>query len=312
MFDWIFQKPHKYIISLLLLILALALQTQTGHFGNCVFTVLIIFSSLFLGKKSVFLILIPASLTAWQGAEHFGTRALIFKELLLIATMSVAVITGVSLKNKVTRESRLNKEVIYALINAIDARDKYLSGHSLNVAFYASKIAECLKVERKTKLDVYIASLLHDVGKIGISEVVLAKPTPLSDEEWQLIKKHPSIGADIVRDIDTYAHLAPFIKYHHQHYDGGGYPDAIKGEEIPLVARVITVADAFDAMTSDRVYRARKTVEEALKEINRCAGTQFDPKIAKVFLNYVKQNPDILDAAKKFTAEHKRFAVGAV
>ena len=129
-----------------------------------------------------------------------------------------------------------------------------------------------------------MAGLLHDVGKIGVPEAVLQKPGRLTDEEFEQIKQHPAIGAKILRDIKQIEDIIPGVLYHHERYDGKGYPDGLAGEDIPLMGRIICLADCFDAMTTSRTYRKALPLEVAMAEIRRCAGTQFDPRLAEVFL----------------------------
>lgn len=173
---------------------------------------------------------------------------------------------------------------VRALSVAIEAKDKYTSGHSSAVTEYTIPIAEELGLDKKEIEKLEYASLLHDIGKIGIMEQILNKPGRLTNEEFEIIKKHPVIGYEILRSIDFLKDVTLLVKYHHERWDGKGYPDGLKGEEIPLGARIISVADTFDAMTSDRPYRKGLPVEVAVEEIKRCSGTQFDPEIVDAFL----------------------------
>lgn len=132
--------------------------------------------------------------------------------------------------------------------------------------------------------------LFHDIGKIGIPDAVLQKTTRLTDEEYDDIKNHPSIGAHILQPARIFEKIIPMVKHHHERYDGKGYPSGLKGEEIPLCARIVSLADSFDAMTSDRSYRPRFTLFKALEEIEECKGTQFDPDLADAFVVAIKEN----------------------
>ncbi|WP_238473235.1 HD-GYP domain-containing protein [Desulforamulus profundi] len=134
---------------------------------------------------------------------------------------------------------------------------------------------------------VYVAALVHDVGKIGIPEHILNKPGRLTEDEFNKIREHSVMGANILKQIDTFSDLVAIVRAHHERYDGRGYPDGLAGEDIPLISRIITVADSFEAMTSDRSYRKRFTIEYALEELQRCAGTQFDPTIVNHFIQFV-------------------------
>ncbi|RQD74829.1 MAG: HD-GYP domain-containing protein, partial [Candidatus Syntrophonatronum acetioxidans] len=173
---------------------------------------------------------------------------------------------------------------IKALTKAIDAKDHYTHGHSERVASYAVAIGRemDLPVDYLEKLE-YIA-LLHDVGKVAISENILNKPATLQEEEMAAIRQHPSIGADIIKEVKLIGNMAEDVRFHHEWVNGKGYPRGIREKNIPLGARIIGVADAYDAMTTDRVYRKALTREKALKELKRCAGTQFDSKVVNAFL----------------------------
>jgi diguanylate cyclase (GGDEF)-like protein/putative nucleotidyltransferase with HDIG domain len=178
--------------------------------------------------------------------------------------------------------------IIYALAATVDARDHYTCSHSKKVSEYAIAIAEALNLEPLEINKLGTCALLHDIGKIGISDEILTKQCELTAEEWEEIKAHPQLGATIVSHV---GHLAPYILgilHHHERYDGSGYPRGLKGEEIPLEARILAIADAFAAMTSERPFSNTLSYEEALEEIKRGAGKQFDPKLAEVFLSIAK------------------------
>ncbi len=175
-----------------------------------------------------------------------------------------------------------------ALTSSIDAKDTYTHGHSERVAFISRWIAERLSeqepLEEEQIHKVYLAGLLHDIGKIGIEEAVLRKDGKLTEQEFSRIKKHPSIGANILREIQQMRDIMPGVLYHHERVDGRGYPDGLVGEKIPLTGKIVGLADSFDAMTSKRTYRNAMTVEQALAEIERGLGTQFDEKLGRIFL----------------------------
>ncbi len=171
-----------------------------------------------------------------------------------------------------------------ALTTSIDAKDPYTCGHSERVAYLASRLAAEVGLSKDVCERIHIAGLVHDVGKIGVPEAVLCKPGRLTDEEFALIKKHPEIGHQILHDIKLMDDVLPGVLYHHERYDGRGYPHQKKGEEIPLMARIIGLVDAFDAMSSNRTYRAAMNREKVLDEVRKGAGTQFDPALAEAFL----------------------------
>ena len=173
---------------------------------------------------------------------------------------------------------------LHALTAAIDAKDSYTHGHSERVALLARMLAEDTGLDTATCERVYLAGLVHDVGKIGVPEAVLCKPGKLTDEEFGLIKLHPQIGANIIKDIRQMEDLVPGVLCHHERYDGRGYPSGVAGEDIPLFGRLIGLADSFDAMSSHRTYRKALKLEDVLAEIHRCAGAQFDPRLAEAFV----------------------------
>jgi len=174
--------------------------------------------------------------------------------------------------------------LLHSLTSAVDAKDTYTCGHSERVALLSRHLAEKIGMDRRTVERVYIAGLLHDVGKIGVPESVLQKTGKLTREEFEEMKKHPLIGAHILRNIRQIDDVIPGVLHHHERYDGRGYPSGLAGQDIPLFGRLICVADSFDAMTSNRTYRGALPLEVAMLEIRRCSGTQFDPAMAEVFL----------------------------
>jgi len=179
-----------------------------------------------------------------------------------------------------------------ALTASIDAKDPYTCGHSRRVAYMSRSLAEAIGLDAKIVDRIHIAGLVHDVGKIGIPEAILRKPGKLTDEEFEVIKRHPDIGARILRDIPRFEDVLPGVLYHHERYDGKGYPRGLKGEGIPLFGRIIAVADSFDAMSSTRQYRQAMPREKVLEEIRNGRGTQFDPDMAAAFLTLDYQEYD--------------------
>lgn len=182
---------------------------------------------------------------------------------------------------------RLFEQTATALANAIDAKDEYTRGHSVRVAEYSKKIAERMGKSEEECRKIYYTALLHDVGKIGVADNIITKNGRLTDDEYEAIKQHPVIGNQILSSIRDYPYLSVGAHYHHERYDGKGYPDHLKGEEIPEVARIISVADAYDAMTSHRSYRAAIPQQMVREEILKNSGTQFDPEIAKIMQHLI-------------------------
>jgi putative nucleotidyltransferase with HDIG domain len=166
----------------------------------------------------------------------------------------------------------------------VDAKDPYTRGHSEGVAEYALMIGEQLELSTEQMTALEMAAYLHDIGKIGISEDILLKPGKLTDAEMSQMRHHPLIGANILKPVAFPWPIAPVVRHHHEHYDGHGYPAGLKTDEIPLLARVLTVADAFEAMVADRPYRRGRSQQEAVLELQRCSGGQFDPRVVAAFV----------------------------
>jgi diguanylate cyclase (GGDEF)-like protein len=180
---------------------------------------------------------------------------------------------------------------VRVLADAIEAKDRFLRGHVEQVSDYVAAIAERLGLEPKRREELVYSSLLHDIGKIAISERILMKPAELSAEERSVIQLHPRIGYRLVQQVPALKETELAILHHHERWDGDGYPAGLRGREIPIEARIIAVADAFSAMTADRPYRARMTLEDACAELERCAGTQFDPEVVRLFVEAVRRDP---------------------
>lgn len=222
--------------------------------------------------------------------EESGVR---FRALILLAPFVLTLISYlINERAKLTVKTlsvesdllTLFNELIVAFANAIDAKSPWTMGHSERVSSYALAIAEEMQIGGKDLNMLKIGSLLHDIGKLGTYDVILEKVDPLTEEEWELIKKHPAKGASILQPIGQLQDVIPIIKYHHERIDGKGYPEGLKGGEIPLPARILCVADSFDAMIADRPYKRAMEFEEAIQHIKSNTGTQFDPDVVKAFL----------------------------
>jgi len=183
-------------------------------------------------------------------------------------------------------------ETIMAFSEALEARDQYTAGHSRRVMEYSKSIGERMKLDRQDIEDLKRSALLHDIGKIGIPDMVLKKQEKLTDEEYKIIKSHPETGASILKYIKSFKDLVPAVYHHHERFDGEGYPDGVKGAAIPLHARIIAIADTFDAMTSSRSYRKKAlSLRTALSELEQNKGIQFDPDIANIFIDILQESP---------------------
>ncbi len=178
--------------------------------------------------------------------------------------------------------------VVATLANAVEAKDPVTEHHCQRLASLSARLTERLGLDHRAAETIAYGALLHDVGKIGIPESILTKPGPLDEAEWELMRRHPEIGERICAPLDAGAAFLPIIRHHHERWDGRGYPDRLAGEAIPLGARIVSVADAFDAMTHDRQYRQARSVADALEEIHRGAGGQFDPELAALFVEAIE------------------------
>ena len=240
------------------------------------------------------LIAIPIFITNdFHGIVVCANRPEGFEELDDDVLLALGDHAGVALENK-----RLHGELrgsylatVRMLADTIEAKAPDVRLHSDDVARYVAAVADELKLEPQQRERLIFASLLHDVGKIGISERILLKPGELTDEERGLVELHPRIGCRLIEQVPALRPMTTAVLHHHERYDGGGYPSGLKGTEIPLEARIVSVVDCFCAMTSDRPYKRGMSVEEACVELERCAGTQFDPQIVRLFVNEVRKDP---------------------
>ena len=203
-----------------------------------------------------------------------------------LASMSAAAITNAKLHDEL---QQLHIESITALANSIDARDPYTRGHSERVAEYSVQIGKFLNFSAEELWQIRNAALLHDIGKIRIADKILKKPGGLTDDEYEEMKRHPVYGAGIMMPVKSFRPLITYILHHHEHYDGNGYPDRIRGDDIPLCARIISIADSFDAMTSNRPYRGCINAEIAISELVAKKGSQFDPYLVNIFLKIYRE-----------------------
>lgn len=187
---------------------------------------------------------------------------------------------------------RISMQIVKTLSGTIDAKDTYTNGHSTRVAEYSKEIARRAGFSEKMQNDIYMMGLLHDVGKIGIPDAIINKPAKLTDEEYATIQNHPVMGAKILKNITEFPKLSTGARWHHERYDGKGYPDGISGEDIPREARIIAIADAYDAMSSRRSYRDVLSQEKIRSEVQKGKGTQFDPAFAEIMLSMIDEDTD--------------------
>lgn len=202
-------------------------------------------------------------------------------------------ITLISLVAEVDELKKRQKETCEmaarAILSALDAKDHYTYGHSMRVAYYSLTLGRELQLSEEELYNLELTGLFHDIGKIGTPDAVLLKPTRLDEDEFLEMKKHPMRSHQILQGFDQFEEISRSAKHHHERYDGRGYPDGLKGDEIPLFARILLIADTFDAMTSTRPYRKGLSFEIAFEELDEFSGTQFDPGLVKHFIKGMKK-----------------------
>lgn len=203
-----------------------------------------------------------------------------------------SAITSVAYEKKLKENDRLIKESLDVFTSFVDAKDPYTKGHSNRVAEYSRSIAEKLGYNEERCKQIYYVALLHDIGKCYVPDEILKKPSRLTDEEFAIIKTHTTHGAEMVKNFSSIEDIRDGALFHHERYDGKGYPTGCAGEDIPLIGRIICVADAYDAMNSNRVYRNKLSREVIIDELKKNSGTQFDPKIVEVFLEVLDEIQD--------------------
>ena len=204
-------------------------------------------------------------------------------EVKIVNAFSNIASAFITMQSYMKEQEQFQKDLITALINLLEIHDPYTKGHSINVANYAVKIAEEMGLEEETISSIFWAGMVHDVGKILVPATILVKPSALTEDEFDLIQNHPIWGANVLGIFDALEDVSLYVRHHHERWDGKGYPDQLEKEAIPLPSRILNLADAFDAMTSERPYRNPFSSSEAYEEVLRCSGTQFDPKIVEAF-----------------------------
>jgi response regulator RpfG family c-di-GMP phosphodiesterase len=216
----------------------------------------------------------------------------IFNEHDMEAVVSVANTAAMAIENTRLQQTLMEayKNTIKALASAVDAKDPYTRGHSERVMEYSLKAGMSLSISMDEAEALEYAGVLHDVGKIAIDSSILSKPGPLTTEEWAIMRTHPALGAELLKEIPFLEDAVALVLSHHEKHDGTGYPNGLKGDEIPMGARLIAVADAFDTMTTDRSYRSALPIDKAVEELNDCSGSQFCPIAVKALLSGLRLN----------------------
>jgi putative nucleotidyltransferase with HDIG domain len=185
-------------------------------------------------------------------------------------------------------------DTLMSLALAVDAKDQFTQGHSQKVSGYAVLIAEAIGLNGSEIEEIRLGSMLHDVGKVGILESILNKSGPLNPEEWETMKRHAEYGAKLLEPLRGTERIRKIIAHHHEFFDGSGYPDGLAGRQIPLGARIVAIADAYDTLTSERTYKKARTPEEAFLELERCGSAQFDPELVRMFVSCLRHRPNPL------------------
>jgi putative nucleotidyltransferase with HDIG domain len=283
-----------YVVSTVLLAGVLALSTKQSfthiwqerfkwlglHYVALSLVAFVLFYSyLTVGAFSVLVLLVPLAIL------HFSQRQYIEATKSMVAQLNAS---NESLTKRSEEVQRLNDELLLALASTIDLRDPFVVEHSRHVGRYAALVATELGLPPARVQLIYQAGLIHDIGKLAIPEAILFKPGRLTTEEYEVIKDHVTVGADLLNDFQSLQSIAASVRYHHERYDGRGYPEGLAGENIPLEARILALADAVEAMASDRPYRKGSSVAAILQEIQHEAGTQFDPKVVGAFVRVVQ------------------------
>ncbi len=223
----------------------------------------------------------PENIFGYSTVTVISAAAAVVALLALILIIVFAAKAG-SARKREKKSREVSLECLGAIVSTIDAKDPFSKGHSFRVAAYTVEIARRMNLDNLD--NIYVIALLHDIGKIGIPDDILKRVGRLMPDEYALMKQHTEFGRMILTDVPSVPGITEGAKYHHEHYDGSGYNEGLRGENIPLIGRIICVADAYDAMTSPRSYRRGLSKAEAINELNRCAGSQFDPNVARVMI----------------------------
>ena len=291
-------------VSLIIMMPIVWLSAGGSHSGvNAWFVYELFFMALFTTSRTVLIYTVPAIVLQvacfliedrWpELVFHYATMQETYISIIgSIAIVSITVFATVMVQKSLYEHEReqkdrtedFTKEFVTSVASIIDAKDSYTGSHSKRVATCSAAIARHMGMSEEEAENVYLVGLLHDIGKIAVPDIVLNKPGRLTDEEFTLIRRHPQVGAEILDGLDMIPHVKEGALYHHERYDGKGYPFGLSGEAIPLYARLICVADSYDAMSTSRVYRARLGREEVISELIRCRGQQFDPQITDAFV----------------------------
>lgn len=285
---------YRIVVYILILIALYFGSILSNHYVGLLTVVMIFLGIVF---RSIIVLIIQSGLITIYRFQFISAGWPEVEGLLIqwFTYFTVGLAVSTLVKGNLKQKTNL-LEVTTALVKSIDSRDPYTATHSESVACYAKIIAKRFGLREKVCDDIYLGGLIHDLGKIGIDEKILNKPSKLTDEEYNVIKQHPLIGYESIQHVTSFREngILDMVLYHHERYDGKGYPEGLKGDDIPLVARIMALADAFDAMTSRRIYKNQKDLEFVIKEIEGNKGKQFDPYIAETFLTILKTEGETL------------------
>lgn len=281
-FDCIMVNYVLIFLGIILIIVTTAIDLSKGRLREYSFSIAGIGLVLLAGVIE----LILSRIRPFYAAGFLMSVSLIL--MLILSTVQGLKDLVSGYRERELHQSEMTLRTIRTVAGTIDAKDEYTGGHSVRVAEYASRLAAALGMSDEECRNIHYIGLMHDIGKIGVPDVILNKNGKLVQDEFSLMKLHTTIGCEIIGDIDSVNGLKDGVLYHHERYDGKGYPFGLKGEDIPLVARILCLADSYDAMTSNRVYRKRLNDDEVRREIIDCAGKQFDPALAEIFLGLLE------------------------
>lgn len=297
--NYIFFRYGFFIFLSLSVLICLVFPNNDNFF--VFYNISIIFLGIGFYNKPIFLVVFTLVVSSFR--FYFVPHA--EESIFFIYLVSYLFITFISsaMMIYVQRVKKKSLDLTTSLAKALDSRDTYTFDHSENVSKYAVQIAEKMNLSKDLCNHLCTGALLHDIGKIGIPEHILTKPDKLSMEEYKNIKRHPKIGYEILKHVDRFKDdgILDIVLYHHERYDGKGYPAGLKGSEIPLAARIVAVADTFDAMTSRRVYRNELDLEHTLNVIRQNKATQFDPEVVDAFLSLFENQES--DTKNKFISK---------
>lgn len=297
--DWVVRKTTTFTVLFFILLFICIWIDKTHPMENLTSMYLIpLVVAGFAFWKHLSAQIVVAGVLIWI-SDHYAPYAHPLSSHLIVSqwlTYTLAILSVSTSIRLYIREKENTLNLTFALAKSLDSRDPHTAFHSENVAKYAFLIAKEMKLSNRQCDTIYLGGLLHDIGKIGVPEAVLSKSTPLTEDEYDAIKQHSTIGYNMVKHIPSFekSGILDIILYHHERYDGTGYPERLKREQIPRLARILSIADSFDAMTSTRVYRNKRDLEYAINQIRKNRGTQFDPEITDVFLKMLeKKGQDI-------------------